>query len=295
MDTVNEPPTPIRPSLPALIRDVLSSKTAFGIYGTGALTLCGLVFGLSPLSPLALGAGDLMLGVGRADLAVWQYDAIAQQNPDPYLRVKALERSASVWSIELGDRTEARKRLFTLTQLNVGVAQVASVHAEIGALFDEQHKPRQAARHYGQAHQLDPAGAEAADRLARAAEILQREGLDKKALQAWTDLANAHPNYRARADLGQAQIRLAQGDEQWALGLFESAENGEGDLAAIARLGAATCLERLGDLDEALAALDAADLPEEVRETRAVEIIDRADRRAQPSQAPVVPGETPIR
>ena len=39
-------------------------------------------------------------------------------------------------------------------------------------------------------------------------------------------------------------------------------------LAAVAQLGAAACLERFGALDEALAAVDAADLPDALRSSR---------------------------
>jgi len=275
---VSEPEKPTQGSLKELVKDALLSKTAIGVYGVGVLALGGLVFLLSPVSPIALMPADAALGLGQPAAAVQMYDAVAAQNPDASVRAEALRRSASVWSLEMGDRLEARKRLFTLAQTGIEVAEVASIHAEIGALFDDQHKARQAARHYQKAHELHPKGDVSAHRLTRAAEILQREGLDKKAAQAWTSLANSHPGHRARADVGRAQIRLAQGDEQRALGLFENADIGEDDISAVARLGAATCLERLGDLDEALAVLDSADLPEEVRETRALEISERADR-----------------
>jgi tetratricopeptide (TPR) repeat protein len=276
---LNEAKTPSPYRLRGLIRHALLSKTAIGVYGLGALALGALGVVLSPVSPLGMATGDVLLGLDRADLAVVVYDAVAAQNPDPSLRADALRRSASVWSVHLGARAEARKRLFALARADVEVAEIAAIHAEIGALFDDQHKPRQAARHYLKAHEIDANGDVAAVRLARAAEILQREGLDKKALQAWATLAASHPNYRARANVGRAQIRLAQGDEQRALGLFENADSSrDDDVTAIARLGAATCLERLGNLDEALAALDEADLPEDVLETRAGEISDRADR-----------------
>jgi len=261
-----------------LIKDVLRSRTAVGIFGLALLAFGGLGASVSPVSPAGLAVGDLMMGLSMPTLAVQHYDLVVEHNARQALRAEALRRSASIWSLELGDRNEARKRLVQLSQMGVDAEEAASIQAEIGALFDEQMRPRQAARHYLQAHDLNPTDDLAAGRLVRAAEILQREGLDARALQAWKQLAKAHSSYRARADVGRAQIRLAQGQEQRALGLFENAEAGPDDIAALSRLGAATCLERLGDLDEALAALDAADLPSEVLERRAVEIIDRADR-----------------
>ena len=271
-----------------LIKDVARSKAAVGLYGTGVLALGALVLGLSPMSPAGLAFGDVMLGMGQTQMAVQIFDAVAAQNPDPSLRTQSLRRSSSVLALHMGDGDEVRKRLFALAQSELEVAEIAAVHAEIGALFDEQHKPRQSARYYLKAYEIDPNGDLAAKRLRRAAEILQMEGLDKKAIQAWTDLAEAHHDYRSRADVGRAQIRLAQGDEQRALGWFEDAASVSGQdsalnsgnvhVAALARLGAATCLERLGNLDEALAALDEADLPKDVLETRAIEISHRADR-----------------
>jgi len=276
--SVNPADKPIQRTFGALIQDVLRSRISVGLFGVSVLGF-GLVGAmLSPGSVAGLAAGDLLVGLGMPSLAVAHYDRVVEKNADRSLRAEALRRSASVWSLEIGDRNEARKRLFALAQMGTDQAEVAAIHAEIGALFDEQRRPRQAARHYLQAHDLDPGAERAARRLVRAAEILQREGLDTRALQAWGQLAEAHPVQRARADVGRAQIRLAQGDEQRALALFERAEVGPEDIAALSRLGAATCLERLGDLDEALAALDAADLPAEVLERRAVEIIHRADR-----------------
>ena len=275
---VNPTDMPNPQTLRDLVVDVLVSRITIGLFGLTFLAFGGLGVALSPASQAGLAFGDLLIGLSMPAAAVTHYDYVAERNTDPALRAAALRRSTAIWSLELGDRIEARKRLFTLSELGVDPAEAASIHAEIGALFDEQQRPRQAARHYQKAHDLHPEGAVAASRLVRAAEILQREGLDTRALQAWSQLAKTHSKQRTRADVGRAQIYLAQGDEQRALGLFERAEAGSQDIAALSRLGAATCLERLGNLDEALAALDASDLPSDVLELRASEIIDRADR-----------------
>jgi len=275
---VNAPEIVKPRTLRDLVADVLVSQISVGLLGFMVLAFAGLGVALSPASRAGLAFGDLLAGLSLPSAAATHYDYVAERNVDPELRAEALRRSTAIWSLELGDRIEARKRLFLLAELGVDAPEAASIHAEIGALFDEQQRPRQAARHYQKAHDLHPDGGVAARRLVRAAEILQREGLDTLALLAWSQLAKTHPEHRTRADVGRAQIYLARGEEQRALGLFERAEGGSQDIAALSRLGAATCLERLGNLDEALAALDASDLPSEVLELRAGHIIDRADR-----------------
>ncbi len=64
---------------------------------------------------------------------------------------------------------------------------------------------------------------------------------------------------------------LAHGDAHGALSRYQRALSYDEDpsLTTMARLGAATCMERLGYLDGALAELDGIELPPEVMEARA--------------------------
>ena len=76
-----------------------------------------------------------------------------------------------------------------------------------------------------------------------------------------------------------AQLQLIDGHIADALTLFEDVATGDDVRANVAKLGVATCLERLGNLDEALAELDEVDLPEAVRESRTEPMRSRAQWR----------------
>ena len=68
----------------------------------------------------------------------------------------------------------------------------------------------------------------------------------------------------------EALLNAVRGRTEEALALYESAVDHafDPDVAAVGRLGSATCLERLGDLAQALAELDEAELPPEVFSSR---------------------------
>ncbi len=99
-------------------------------------------------------------------------------------------------------------------------------------------------------------------------------GDDPTAERTWRRLATKHPVLSARASLGRANLRLQRGDAVGALALYEEAVDlaFDPDVAAVAQLGVATCLGRLGDLDSALAELDEADLPSDIHAQRASSI-----------------------
>jgi tetratricopeptide (TPR) repeat protein len=220
-----------------------------------------------------------MLGHGSPLAATELYDAIAHTNPLPHIRAQALERSALTWSVELGMPQEARIRLEELLHEEMTDPQRADLLDRVGELLILEGHVLEAARRLREAHDIAPEMAGASERLARAARAAASGGDLDLAARLWRRLGDAHPEERARSELGLANVALSKGDMEVALQAFEAASKFAGDLAvgghevaSVASLGSATCLERLGELDEALAELDEADLPSEVVERRAARI-----------------------
>ncbi|MEQ1505473.1 MAG: tetratricopeptide repeat protein, partial [Myxococcota bacterium] len=144
----------------------------------------------------------------------------------------------------------------------------------VGQLLMLEGEHLDAARRLREAHDIAPEAHGAAERLARAAGSAAMGGDLDLADRMWRRMGQAHPDQLARSELGLANVALARGRVEEALASYEAASNHafDPDVSSVASLGAATCLERLGDLDEALAELDAADLPPEVHASRAAQI-----------------------
>lgn len=237
--------------------------------GTIGLVAVAALLWMTPVSPAALGRADAHLGQGDAPEAAHAYDEISEQNPWADTRQEALYRSAMVHAMDLGDTEAARGRLHRLAALG-GVTRAAEAWESIGRLRLDEGHPRAASRAFVNAWEVDPDAARAVQRLEAAARARTEIGDVHMALKLWRRLEREHPEHRDAGLVARAQIALAQGEAADALGLFDEAarlsENPE--LVTVARLGVATCLERMGDLDEALAAMDSLDLPEDVLEAR---------------------------
>lgn len=241
-----------------------------------ALALSALIWG-SPLSPLGLWHGDMLVASGRPEAAVAAYDAVATINPLLSLRVDALERSANTLAMDLGDVRGARARLERLLSVTKGRPAQAALLDRIGTLLEAEGAEAEAVVRLRESHDLFPQAPEAADRLARAASIASRIGDLEQADRLWKRLGKKHPERAALAELGRGDAALRQGRIQEALGAYVRASNHtfDPDLAAAAKFGSSICLERLGDLEEALADLDEAELPSNVFEQRANQMRDR--------------------
>lgn len=235
-----------------------------------ALTLAFFTLWASPLSPFGVGRGDALLGFGRPDLAVIQYDAVARLNPSIEIRRLALYRSSLVWSVDLADPYQARRRLIDLIGLDPPGPLAASAHEQLGQLHLEIGNIDLAADAFQMAWQLDPDAPEAAERLMLAARSRVDEGNLDAAQTLWEKIGRRYPEHRPLSLVSQAEILLGAGKTNGALALYEQAISVAHDpsLEAVARLGAATCMERLGEVEEAIAELDVADLPEAVLEAR---------------------------
>lgn len=215
-----------------------------------------------------------MLGHGSPLAATEIYDSIANMNPLPNLRAAALERSALTWSVELGMPQEARVRLEQLLHQRMSDKERADLLDRVGELLVLEGHTLDAARRLREAHDIAPDLPEASERLARAARAAATGGDLDLAARLWRRLGEAHPEELARSELGLANVALSMGNVEVALRAFEAATKAATapEIEGVARLGAATCLERLGALDQALAELDEADLPSEVAERRAAQI-----------------------
>ena len=248
-----------------------------GVFAALAGAAAIAVLGISPVSPLALGQADATLGRGDPREAANRYDQIAAWNPIPSIRAQALRRAATVWSVELGVPDSARIRLERLVRSGISGADLADTREAIGGLLEDQGELTDAGRLYRESWEADPQSPEAADRLIRSAQAFEEAGDTARADKAWERVIQACPTHRARAELGRAEAQLSKGNVEDALGRYRAAIAYASDpqLGAVAQLGVAACLERLGNLDEAMAAIEAADLPAEVRESRSLSVRSR--------------------
>ncbi|MEZ4237192.1 MAG: hypothetical protein R3F59_13770 [Myxococcota bacterium] len=254
---------------------LLAPSVAPGVIGWGSVGIGIAIFlWTSPVSPVALWRADVLLGRGRSLDAAALYDAIAATNPLPGVRARALDRSALTWSVELGQPTEARVRLEDLLYHDLTRPERADVLDRVGQLLLLEGQPLDAAVRQREAHDIAKEAPNAPDRLAQAARAALVGGDLELSARMWRRMEQDHPESVARAELGLANVALTRGDVEDALSSYVAAAAAARDKAigSAARLGAATCLERLGDLDQALAELDSADLPPEVLESRSARI-----------------------
>lgn len=235
----------------------------------GAVLLLGVAW-VSPMSPGALQWADAALGLGRPDLAADHYERVARWTPFRAHQREALARGALVAAVELGNPVRARRQLEWLGRITEAEPARASIKEQIAGLLIQERQFLEAARLLREAHDTCLTCTTAPRRLVRAAELVADHGEAQDAIELFARVVERYPAHRAKANIGRAELLLARGEALEALVLFEDASERtfDADLQALAKLGVATCLERLGNLDEALAELDAADLPPQVRRTR---------------------------
>jgi tetratricopeptide (TPR) repeat protein len=251
------------------------------VFGVFALCVAGLVSVGSPASPLCLLRADFLHGLGQVESAVGVYDQIADAGLSASLRREALHRSAVLMRIELERPMEARSRFERLAKTYVVDSdrseawhQVALILAESGA------DPEGAARAFEQSAALLGTREPAVALWMSAAQQWVRSGQGARSKQIWLTLTERFPSHRSAAYVALGQYSLGREFAGVALSWFEHAvdhaktEDGRG----LAKMGVAICLERLGNLDEAIAELDSADFPEDVREVRRRKMRERSDQ-----------------
>ncbi len=228
------------------------------------------VLWVAPVSPAAMSRADVALGQGDPARAARIYDAVGRWCPWRATRVEALRRAAAVHGAELNHPAGARARLEALLREELSPRERADVLAWLGQVHLQERRFARAARVLERAVQMDPDAAEAAQRTAWAARAWDGAGEQGRAERAWRALIEDHPAWRARARLGLAELYLGRRQPERALPLFQQvALDGLPDEQSAAHLGVSVCLEQLGELDRAVAAIDEAELPEDVRRRRA--------------------------
>ncbi|MCB9679187.1 MAG: tetratricopeptide repeat protein [Alphaproteobacteria bacterium] len=249
-----------------VVAPALASACMTALLGGGLL--------VTPASPLALGRADAMLGRGMPVDAVAHYEAIAVTSPFDSFKKYALRRAARVYELELDQPADARRVLQQLLQLGVTPGEQSEVREQLAELYLAERDEQAAAHQYRLAYE---ANRERPALLARSAELRAARGEIVRARNLWNQLLSEHPDtWGARANLGLGELALAQGHSAQALRPFqEAAKSDEEHLAKAARLGLAACYERLGELDGAMAELDQADLPDDVRDRRKSALIER--------------------
>lgn len=234
--------------------------------------LAALVAWGSPVSPLALGQADVIYGRGRPYDALLAYDRIGRWNPWSGVRLAADQRAATIAAVDLHDPSLSRTYLERiLAEPSASGAVKAQAWERVGyvAWTTERHA-EEAAGAFQMAYKLDMLAPEAERRLIAEARARTDAGDLAPALQAWEHVADHVPAQRGLARVNQASLLLAEGEVQDALSAYEQAATFTDDatLVQVAKMGAATCKERLGEVDAALADLDQADLPAAVATER---------------------------
>lgn len=234
--------------------------------------LAALAAWSSPLSPWAVGQADVLYGSGRPYDALQAYDRIGAWNPWPTVRLTADERAATIAAVDLDDPRLSRTYLERILAEDSASGTVkANAWERVGyvAWTTEQHA-EEAAGAFQMAYKLDMMAPEAERRLIAAARARTDAGDLAPALQAWERVAEHIPSARGLARVNQASLLLAEGEVQDALSAYEQAASTTDDatLIQVAKMGAATCKERLGEVDAALEDLDDAHLPSSVATER---------------------------
>ena len=236
---------------------------------------------LAPGTPWSVGHGDVLLAAGHPRLAVTWYRWVARAALSPDLERRAWRRALIVTEVDLADPVGSAALLAEQLSTTTGRRHRARILADIADNHRRQGDLKQATATWLRAAEEAPRAASAGDWLLRRANTLADLGQGDAADSAFAQLGHAHPEHRGHAWLARARLAQARGDIHEALKHYDVAlENAQQpEVAAVARLGAAACLERLGELDEALVMLDAPALPREVREVRA----DGLRRRSEAS------------
>lgn len=262
---------PLRPRWTALRRFVGLGPVVGGVLALGALTATLVFVVPHPAAPWALQVADSSLGAGRPDQAVLRYDAIARINPDAELRTLARRRAALVYATQLMQPDQARHQLEGLLAVTGAPEPRAELLESIGELLLEEGTPEGAAARFQGAAKAAPESPRAGERLLRAGRTLAHARRDKQADALLRRVGRDHPELAGHAELERANLKLRRGRIEQALTRFEAAiaSTYDPDVLSVARLGRTTCLERLGDLDSALAELEEIDdLDDSVRGQR---------------------------
>ncbi len=242
------------------------------IAGVSLALLLGLW--VSPMSPAAMSRADAALGQGNPEVAVQRYEWIAAVNPARADREEALYRAGMVLVTDLRRPVEARSKFSEMLRRNPNHPRRAEVLEQIGSLLmAEPGRAADAADALEGSVEAAPQDVRVPGRLMLAATARAESGDREAADRVWQRLQREYPEQAQRALLARADMWLAADLPERAVSLYErvAKESQDPSELAVARLGVATCLERLGDLEGALAEFDGGldGVPEGVVERRA--------------------------
>lgn len=255
----------------ALLRVLFPKSSVRVLMAISLVSVLLAVFLYTPLSPTALWRADQALASGNAALAVTRYDRVAAYNPVASLRQQARLRAATALAVELADPDGARARLDQLIAHETNPLRAADAWQRIGHLHLAGHRGSLlAADAFRRAYERAPNAPNAAYRLIAAARAQCQAGQSQACIATWQQVGEQFPQHQAMAWVHEAEQHLAGGLAERSLALFQAASSVSTDpnLAAAAKLGVTASLERLGNLEGAIAELDSADLSGRAYEAR---------------------------
>jgi len=230
------------------------------------LVFAGMGVWYSPVSPVALYLADARINDGPFEVVVARYEQIVRHHWSERTRTRALKRASQLYELN----SQEVEGLLGLYQLANTPSQVADLEAQIGMQYVERGESSKGALWLERSHRSAEDAPEAGARLLLAAQARFETGQFTKAEKLYLMVGRKYPQLGPEADIGLAELLLSVGRARAALKHFERASRHaeQSPLKALAQFGVATCLERLGQLDAALAEMDEVDLPERVLDER---------------------------
>ena len=258
----------------------LSRKKRVGSFAVGAMGLL-VAFFFVPSSPGMMLRANFIHGMGCVKSAVAVYDTVAEKGLTVSQRSTALKRSAVLYDVALNKDEESLIRWKRYAQTNTDVEAQAYAWSQVAELYANMEDASVAsAKAFEKAAERTQQDEDAVRHWMAASEQWLLASNSREATLIWTKIADNYSAHRSQAYVALGQWHLGVGRSEQALTWFErSVETAlTEDQRGLAKIGVAICLERLGNLDEAIAELDEADFPEDVRHVRRRKMLERSDQ-----------------
>jgi len=222
-----------------------------GLLAGVAVVLCaaGLLW-WTPMSPLALVRADGLYASGKVEAATSLYDAIGERGLRERDRIKALERCAQIWWVEIKQPQEASARLTALLRMQLGEPKRYAALRMLAQVQQQLGRDEEAARSLLLAAKQSccATGVTELGLALSASERAENEPLARKIVSKLSEIDGFEAIFlRARHELSQdrADVALELFDHARLVALDESQQK-------LADVGAISALERLGRIEEAL-------------------------------------------
>lgn len=233
-------------------------------------------------SPLQLVRADHFLVQGEVDRALEIYRTEVEQGWTSTQRRLAHERVASVLSLEKNKEKEAAEAWEALAKNTVVGDENrsrywanAATHYVISGTELER-----AAMAFTRAAKNSRSEEDAAQLALLAGHQWLRSGSSDAAERAWVRVSHQYPEYRSEALVSLGKLNLGLGQTEEALSWFEdSVDAAKTEAQRLnGKMGVQISLERLGNLDEAIAELNETGLSEALRDVRTQKILERGEK-----------------